>query len=429
MFQENLFDLKKKACLQDIPVIKDETEAFLRSYIIEENVQSILEIGGAVGYSSLFFASIKDDIKVTTVEKDKKRSFLARKNIASFEIGKRIKVIESDALFLSIEEKYDLIFIDASKSQYQKFFDKFKYNINEKGSIIFDNIDFHGIVSDLSLTKSRSTKQLVRKINLFISFLKEDFDFSTRFFHTGDGISISKRKPDLSNFVSESNLLLREKSFCLYKMGEKKILKLFDSYYKKDEVLKEYRTFLIAEENGIPCVKALETGRAGNAIGIIFDVSNEKFNFLSKIIHSENLTEKNLNDFISGFSLLHKKVLQVSSKVLPSYKEKLIEKAGGHRVENASIIRKIKKLPEGNTFCHGSFCFKNILVSEKNNEFLVFNFQESSLGPREYDIALTYFLLLRDEKKDVASLYLENMGYKTESLLPFLEVISVLYNG
>ena len=92
-----------------------------------------------------------------------------------------------------IDGKYDLIFIDAAKSQYIKFFEKYKFNLAHNGSIITDNLSFHGLVENPSLTKNRNTRQLVGKISKYIEFLKNNDEFKTEFYQVGDGVSVSKK--------------------------------------------------------------------------------------------------------------------------------------------------------------------------------------------------------------------------------------------
>ena len=106
----------------------------------------------------------------------------------------RITIINGDALETSIDGDFDLIFIDAAKSQYIKFFNKYKDNLTKTGVIISDNLSFHGMVEDISLTNNRNTRQLVSKIRKYIEFLETNPDFDTTFYKVGDGVSVSKKK-------------------------------------------------------------------------------------------------------------------------------------------------------------------------------------------------------------------------------------------
>lgn len=191
MVQLQLDDIKKKAIEDNIPIMQDAGIEFICDYIKNNNVKTILEIGSAVGYSAMCFASL--DTNVTTIEKDKERYDKAVNNIKECKLNNKINIIYGDALDINIPDKYDLIFIDAAKSQYIKFFEKFKVNLNDNGVIISDNLSFHGIVDDISLTHNRNTRQLVGKIKKYISFLENNEEFTTMFYKIGDGISVSKK--------------------------------------------------------------------------------------------------------------------------------------------------------------------------------------------------------------------------------------------
>ncbi len=178
----------------NIPIMQKDGIKFLTKYIKENNIKNILEIGSAIGYSSIKMALVNKDIRVTTIERDKIRYREAIKNISKFKLNDRINIILGDALDIDVTGKYDLIFIDAAKSQYIKFFEKFENNLNNKGVIVTDNLSFHGLVEDDSKTTNRNTKQLVRKIRNYIEYLKENKKYETTFYSLGDGVAISKKK-------------------------------------------------------------------------------------------------------------------------------------------------------------------------------------------------------------------------------------------
>jgi len=193
--EENCDDFIKNYAMQnEVPIMQDEGSDFICDYIKNHNVKSVLEIGTAIGYSSIKFAQLSGDIKVTTIELDEERYKAAVKNVEEKGLSNRITLIHGDALTAEIPGKFDLIFIDAAKAQYTKFFEKYKENLSESGVIISDNLSFHGMVEDLSLTHNYSTKKLVKKIRKYIDFLKTNEEFETEFFKKGDGISVSRRK-------------------------------------------------------------------------------------------------------------------------------------------------------------------------------------------------------------------------------------------
>ena len=186
--------IEKYAEEHNIPIMEKTGIKFLTKYIEENNVKSILEIGSAIGYSAIKMALVNENVKITTIEKDNVRYMEALKNIKDFGLEKRITLIYGDALLLNIEDKYDLIFIDAAKWQYINFFEKYSKNLNKKGVIISDNIDFHGLVNKEERIESKNLRQLVDKIRRYIDFLKENASFETTFYKVGDGVSISRKR-------------------------------------------------------------------------------------------------------------------------------------------------------------------------------------------------------------------------------------------
>lgn len=194
MVHIRLEELEHYAHEHNVPIMLPDGIEFLTNYIRENNIKTVLEIGSAIGYSAIKMALVNNDIKVTTIERDDDRYNLAVKNIEYFNLSDRIKVIHNDAFNVEIKDKFDLIFIDAAKSQYIKFFEKFKNNLDSNGTIISDNLDFHGLTKTTNKIESRNVRQLVRKINAYIDYLKDNKEFDTEFITIGDGIGISKLK-------------------------------------------------------------------------------------------------------------------------------------------------------------------------------------------------------------------------------------------
>ena len=185
--------IEKYAEEHNVPIMQKSGINFLTKYISENNVKNILEIGSAIGYSAIKMALVNEKIKVTTIEKDDERYLMALKNIKEFDLEKRITLISGDALNVELEDKFDLIFIDAAKGQYIKFFEKYSKNLKKNGVIISDNLDFHGLVEQEERIASKNLRQLVNKIRNYIEFLKTNTEFTTKFYKIGDGISISTK--------------------------------------------------------------------------------------------------------------------------------------------------------------------------------------------------------------------------------------------
>lgn len=188
-----ILELEKYAKEFNIPIMEHDGIEFLLSYIKENNIKNILEIGSAIGYSAIRMCLVNEDIKVTTIERDENRYKEAIKNIKLFNLENRINIIFDDAFNVELNDSYDLIFIDAAKSQYIKFFEKFKINLKDNGVIVSDNLNFHGLTHTDKEIKSRNVRGIVRKLNNYIEFLKDNKEFDTTFYEIGDGISISKK--------------------------------------------------------------------------------------------------------------------------------------------------------------------------------------------------------------------------------------------
>ena len=192
-------DIKLYAAKNSIPIMRDGGIEFICSYIKEHNIKRILEIGTAIGFSAIEFAKVSPDVKVTTIELDIDRHIKALQNIHDNGLDDRIKAINADALMIDLDDTFDLIFIDAAKGQYTKFFEKFKYFLTKDGTIITDNLKFHGHVGKSSKIESNNLRNLVKKIESYIEFLQDNKEFDTKFYDVGDGLSVSVRHSDDKN--------------------------------------------------------------------------------------------------------------------------------------------------------------------------------------------------------------------------------------
>lgn len=185
--------MEKYADEKGIPIMEKDGIEFLTEFVRLNKIKDIFEVGGAIGYSAIRMALVGNDVMVTSIERDKTRYIEAVKNVKKLNLDNQITLIFSDALDFNTKEQYDLIFIDAAKSQYTKFFEKFSKNLKPGGYIITDNINFHGLVNNDKTKLSRNLRQLITKIENYINFLKNNKEFKTRFFEIGDGIAISRK--------------------------------------------------------------------------------------------------------------------------------------------------------------------------------------------------------------------------------------------
>ena len=188
-------EIKEYADKNNVPIMTSEGISYLTNYIIKHQINNILEIGTAIGYSAIMMALSNPNAEITSIERDEKRYLEALKNIKKLNLENRINLMYNDALEVKIEDKYDLIFIDAAKAQNIKFFEKFEKNLNPNGTIITDNMNFHGLVhkSESEIT-SRNLRALVRKIKDYTEFLRKNSNYETEFLEIGDGIAVSRLK-------------------------------------------------------------------------------------------------------------------------------------------------------------------------------------------------------------------------------------------
>ncbi|MBR1413564.1 MAG: O-methyltransferase [Bacilli bacterium] len=194
--KQYILEMEEYANEHNVPIIEKDSIAYIMKYIKKNNVKSILEIGSAIGYSSILMASANPETVVTTIEKDEARYMECLKNVKKCNMENKVHVVFQDALDLNLDpnNKYDLIFIDAAKGQYMKFFEKYKYFLSDNGVIITDNLKFHGYVGKSEKIESKNLKGLVTKIENYIEFLKDNEEFDTKFFDLGDGLSFSTKK-------------------------------------------------------------------------------------------------------------------------------------------------------------------------------------------------------------------------------------------
>lgn len=191
--EEKLSEIEEYAKEKRIPIMMKDGIEFLCNYIKEHKIKRILEIGSAIGYSAIKMALVDKDIKIVTIERDKERYDEAIKNINYFNLNEQIEIINGDAMDVSVDGMYDLIFIDASKGHNIDFFEKYQNNLNKNGVIITDNLSFHGLVEDERLIETKNQRGIVRKIKMFIDYLDNNKEFVTEYVAVGDRISISRR--------------------------------------------------------------------------------------------------------------------------------------------------------------------------------------------------------------------------------------------
>ena len=186
--------IKEYAIENNVPIMQDEGIRFLMDFIAKNNIENVLEIGTAIGYSAIMMASANPKLKIVTIERDQERYLMAVKNVKLFGLEDRITLMFNDALDIDVDGQFDLIFIDAAKGQNINFFEKYSLNLNDKGYIITDNMNFHGLVDkNPEEIESRNLRQLVRKIREYREYLNNKEGYDIEFLNIGDGIAVARK--------------------------------------------------------------------------------------------------------------------------------------------------------------------------------------------------------------------------------------------
>lgn len=197
-FNDLDFKLKEYAKINHVPIIIDSGLALLECVIAISKPKKILEIGTAIGYSAIRMARVCGS-EVYTIERNIDMYNEALKNISLANLDDKIHLIFNDALEsfdLVKDNEFDLIFIDAAKAQYTKFFDLYTPLLSKNGIVVCDNMLFHGLVEndEAYQEQSRAVRGLIRKLKSFHEALLENPNYKTSIFEIGDGVSISIKK-------------------------------------------------------------------------------------------------------------------------------------------------------------------------------------------------------------------------------------------
>lgn len=195
MNKEELEKIKEEAIKENIPIIMDDTLQVIVKILKEIKPKRILEIGTAVGYSAMCFSKyLSEDGCIDTIERDVHRVIEAKENIKKVEVENKINIYEGDAVEIlpTLNEKYDVVFIDAAKGKYP-FFLKESIRMIKNGGIIFaDNILYKGyVMSDYNKHKQRTA---VRNLREYIKEVTQNTNIETQILEVGDGLAISKIK-------------------------------------------------------------------------------------------------------------------------------------------------------------------------------------------------------------------------------------------
>lgn len=173
-----------------VPIARKDFVKFLIDKIKENNYHEVLEIGSAIGYTTIQLASL-DNVYVTTIEHDENRYKMCLDNISDFNLNDKVQAIFDDALKIFLSQKYDVIFIDAAKAKNIQFFDKFKVNLKDNGIIIIDNMRLEDMKKHVNPKKAAFYDQKIQELKDYLNSLKE---YVVDYLDVGDGIAYIKKR-------------------------------------------------------------------------------------------------------------------------------------------------------------------------------------------------------------------------------------------
>ena len=193
-FPEYLEVLEKEARQQDVPVIRKGTLELLRFLLCLKRPKNILEIGTAVGFSTLLMAEYTGaDTKITTIENYAPRIEKAKKNFAAYDKDGRINLIEGDAgeVLKSLDDKYDLIFLDGPKGQYEAYLDDILRLMSEGALLVTDNIFKEGDILESRYAVERRDRTIHARMRDFLLRLRDEESLESVILSSGDGATLS----------------------------------------------------------------------------------------------------------------------------------------------------------------------------------------------------------------------------------------------
>jgi predicted O-methyltransferase YrrM len=193
---KDIVQMEKYAMENNVPIVQKEVANLIKLMITIQKPKRILELGTAIGYSSILMSRASKTIEdIVTIERNENMAEIARNNIREFGEEKAISIIEGDCLKVleDLDDKYDMIFIDAGKGHYNDFFPHCLRLLKDSGIIISDNVLFRGMVANNDLLIRRKIT-IVKRMREYLINISKDKNLITTVLPIGDGVAITARR-------------------------------------------------------------------------------------------------------------------------------------------------------------------------------------------------------------------------------------------
>ncbi|GMQ64238.1 O-methyltransferase [Vallitalea maricola] len=189
--------IRKDALNNNVPIIKSEVKNLLKWILATSKPRKVLEIGTAVAYSSIIMSDFIDtDGCITTIERSKDMIKKAKENIRKAGKEDVITLLEGDAsdILSSIDDTFDVIFMDAAKGQYLTFLPECLRLLKKGGILICDNVLQNGTVAKSRFSVPRRQRTIHNRIREFLWELNHNKNFQTSILPIADGVTLSYKK-------------------------------------------------------------------------------------------------------------------------------------------------------------------------------------------------------------------------------------------
>lgn len=190
-----LGELYNKAIEDKVPVIRPETRELIKTQLLISKPLNVLEVGTAVGYSSLYMSNyISEDAHITTIELDDERYNMAVANIDRLGKSSVIDVIKGDAaevLKTLPDDAYDFAFVDAAKGQYIYYLPDVLRVVKTGGLIVSDNVLQDGEVLESHFVVEKRNRTIHDRMREYLYTLNNDERLETAILSVGDGVALS----------------------------------------------------------------------------------------------------------------------------------------------------------------------------------------------------------------------------------------------